>query len=460
MIRPTRMTDDPLASILPPHSLEAEQALLGAMLLDPAAVPVAGEFLDASAFYRTSHQRLFTLLSELYAVHGSVDPVLVRDELSRRGLTEAVGGEAVLADLMGSIGSPSQAEHYARIVKEKSVLRGLIQAGRRIVQEAQGAEPAEAVLEKAQQLVFELACHQESRRVEHIGDALKEVFRRLESPHDSASALSTGFTDLDDFTAGGLHRSEFIIVAARPSVGKTSFALGLAHNVALLEERPKVGIFSMEQTKEQVAEILACSHAGVNRDKVRKRMYSHEDWDRLVAASGKLNDAKIYIDDTPGLTLHALRTKAREMKARFKGLDLLVIDYLQLMESPQRKTEGRQQEISDISRGLKSLAREMEVPLVALSQLNRQVMSREGGRPRLSDLRESGALEQDADVVIFLSRKDYESQETIHDQGEIRLDIAKQRNGPVGDFKLAFLKDCQRFGNYSRQESSEAVVAP
>ncbi len=452
------MTDDPLTAALPPHSLEAEQALLGAMLLDAAAVPVAQSILDAGAFYRTSHQRLFALLVELYANHGSVDPVLIRDEMARRGLTEVVGGEAVLADLMNAVGSPSQAEHYARIVKEKAILRGLIQAGRRIAQDAsQGAEPAETVLETAQQLVFELAKHQETRRAEHIGDALKDVFRRLDNPRDNAAALSTGFADLDDFTAGGLHRSELIIVAARPSVGKTSFALGLAHNIALLEDRPKVGIFSMEQTKEQVAEILACSHARVNRDRVRKRMYSHEDMDRLVAASGKLNDAKIFIDDTPGLTLHALRTKAREMRSRIKGLDLIVVDYLQLMESPQRRTEGRQQEISDISRGLKALAREMEAPLVALSQLNRQVESREGGRPRLSDLRESGSLEQDADVVILLSRKDYQNHE-VQDQGEIRLDIAKQRNGPVGDFKLSFVKEYQRFGNYSREESPEAVA--
>ncbi len=456
------MPDDPFSGTLPPHSLEAEQALLGAMLLDAAAVPVAGQLVDASAFYRTSHQRLFALLSELYSQHGSVDPVLVRDELARRGLTEVVGGEAVLADLMDAVGSSAQAEHYARIVKEKAVLRGLIQAGRRIVQEAHGAEPAEAVLEQAQQLVFDLAKTQESRRAETIGDALKTVFRRLDNPHDSATALSTGFRDLDDSTAGGLHRSELVIVAARPSMGKTSLALALAHNVALPKDHPadlptpKVGIFSMEQTKEQVAEILACSHAGVNRDKVRKRTFSDADFAGLQVAAGRLSDAQIFIDDTPGLTLHTLRTKAREMKSRFRGLDLLVVDYLQLMESPQRRTEGRQQEISDISRGLKSLARELEVPLIALSQLNRQVESREGHKPRLSDLRESGSLEQDADVVLLLYRQDY--YERDQEQAEICVDIAKQRNGPVGTVKLSFRRESQSFRDYSHQESPEAVA--
>ncbi len=450
------MPDDSLSDSLPPQSLEAEQAVLGAMLLDPEAVPTASRLLEASDFYRTSHQRLFALLGDLYNAHGSVDPVLVADELERRGLSEVVGGKEALADLMNAVASPAHAEHYARVVKEKALLRGLIQAGRRIVQEAQGADPGEAVLERAQRLVFELAQQQDSRQGEHIGQALKEIFHRLENVHDPnarVSGLRTGFSDLDDLTSG-LHPNELIIVAGRPSMGKTSFALSVVHNVAMQKARPSVIVFSMEQTASQVAEILTCSHGRVMRDRLRKGMLNESELVVLGNAAGELNDAKIYIDDSPGLTLHELRTKARYLKTRF-GAGLIVLDYIQLMESPLRRTEGRQQEISDISRGLKALARELRVPVIALSQLNRLVESREGHRPRLSDLRESGSLEQDADVVMLLYRQDYYDRD--QDQGVVQVDVAKQRNGPVGEIKLAFIRDYQRFDNYSRHEPAEAM---
>lgn len=448
------MPEDRFADSLPPHSPEAEQAILGAMLLDPQAVPVAQQFLKAEAFYNTAHQRLFALLTELYAAHGTVDPVLVAEELSRRGLLEVVGGKEALADLMNAVASSANAEHYARVVREKAVLRGLIHASRQIAQDAHGGESCELVVEKAQRLIFDLASQNQARQSTHIGDALKDVFRRLENIHDASARIegvSSGFADLDDLT-GGLHEDELIIVAGRPSMGKTSFALSLAHNVAMQESRPGVAIFSMEQTAAQVAEILACAHARVRRDRLRKGMLGESEMQTLLLAAGALSDARIYIDDTPGMSLAELRTKARHLKSRF-DIRLIVLDYIQLMESPLRRADGRQQEISDISRGLKAMARELRSPVVALSQLNRLVESREGHRPRLSDLRESGSLEQDADAVMLLYRSDYYDRGA--DQSEVCIDLAKQRNGPVGEIKLAFIRDYQRFENFSRHESVE-----
>lgn len=444
------MSDDRLADALPPQSPEAERAVLGAMLLDPQAVPIVQQLLKPEAFYATGHQKLFGLLSELYASHGTLDAVLVADELARRGLLELVGGREALADLVDAVASSANAEHYARIVREKAVLRGLIQAGRQIVQDARTGESCEDVLENAQRMVFDLAQQQQARKSEHISEALKEAFRRLEN---RVLGSSTGFIDLDELTSG-LHDGELIIVAGRPSMGKTSFALSLAHNVAMLDSKPGVAIFSMEQTKDQVAEILACSHARIPRGKLRKRVLNESEWQTLVIGAGALSERNILIDDTPGMTLAELRTKARHLKNRY-DIRLIVLDYLQLMESPQRRTEGRQQEISDISRGLKAMARELSLPVIALSQLNRLVENREGHKPRLSDLRESGSLEQDADVVMLLYRADYYDRE--QEQAEVRIDIAKQRNGPIGEVRLTFIREYQRFENFSRHDAMEAA---
>lgn len=436
---------------LPPQNLEAEMAVLGSMLIDDDAISVAAERLDRDAFYKDTHQSIFEAILELYNANKAVDLITLTDELKRKMLLDEVGGVSFLSALANSVPTAANIGHYVKIVKEKGILRTLINNSTRIVSlcyESDGN--VDEVVDHAERLVFEVSDRKHHGSYIHLKEVIKdsiETIDRLYQNKEHVTGVPTGYIDFDLKTAG-LQSSDLIIIAGRPSMGKSAFALGIAEYAGVVEKVP-VAIFSLEMSKEQLVQRMLCAHAKVDAHKVRTGYLATSDWPRLTAAAGKLSEAPIFIDDTPAISVMELRAKARRLKAHH-DIKLIILDYMQLMRG-SGDIESRQQEISEISRSLKALARELNVPVIAISQLSRAVESRTDHRPQLSDLRESGAIEQDADVVVLILREEYYNP-TPDNQGIAEIIIAKQRNGPVGSLKLAFIKEYTRFENIARIE--------
>lgn len=436
---------------VPPQNLEAEMAVLGSMLIDEEATSCAIEFLDQDSFYRDAHKKIFEAISQLYKNNKVVDLITLTDELKREEIYDEVGGASFLTALVNSVPTAANINHYINIVKEKSILRTLINNATRIVSLCYESEGnIDEVLDSAERLVFEVSQKKPKTSYVHLKEIIKdsiEVIDKLYQKKAHVTGIPTGFTDFDIKTAG-LQPSDLVVIAGRPSMGKSAFAINLAEYAGVVEKIP-LAIFSLEMSKEQLVQRMLCSHAKVDAHKVRTGYLAPSDWPRLTAAAGKLSESPIFIDDTPAISVMELRAKARRLKAQ-QDIQLIILDYLQLMRSSVN-AENRQQEISDISRSLKALARELKIPVVAISQLSRAVEARADHRPQLSDLRESGAIEQDADVVVLILREEYYNP-TPENQGIAEINIAKQRNGPVGSMKLAFIKEYTRFENLARVE--------
>jgi len=431
---------------IPPQNIEAEMAVLGSMLLDHDAISQAIELLSTDCFYRESHKKIYSAVIKLFDENKGVDIITLIEELKKTNSLDEVGGPAYITSLTSYVPTSANLIHYAKIVKEKMLLRKLINAATQIVSQTYDvSQEVDNIIDRAEQLIFDVS----STKVESTFSPLREIIKNsietidnLYQRKENITGIATGFRDLDMKTAG-LQPSDFIVIAGRPSMGKSALASCIAEHVGVVEKLP-VAFFSLEMAKEQLVQRMLCSHARVDAHKVRTGFLSQADWPRLVSAAGKLSEAPIYIDDSPGLSVLEIRAKARRLKAQF-DIKLMVLDYLQLMQGPA-KADNRQQEISEISRSLKALARELNVPLIAISQLSRAVEQRSDHRPQLSDLRESGAIEQDADLVILLLREEYYNP-TEENKGISEVIIAKQRNGPVGSLNLAFLGEYMRFEN-------------
>ena len=446
-----------------PWSPEAEQAVLGAMLLDPDAALKGAELLNDTSFYRDSHRRLFRAMTSLLERGDVLDPVVLREELARRGDLEAVGGFDYIAVLLDVVPTAANVEYHCRIVRDKGLLRRMIDVGTAMVQSAyEERGDADTLLDEAEQQVFEVSFHRGTQEVVRIKELMWQAMERIEARHrgdDSVRGVPSGFKDLDSKT-NGFQPSDLIIVAARPSMGKTAFCLNVAANAAL-EAKIPVAIFSLEMSRDQLVERMLAAESPLDLHSLHSGRLRDEDYARLSAGAGRLGTAPIWIDDTPALTLLELRSKARRMKAEH-DIGLFVIDYLQLMQGGSG-TDNRQEEISFISRSLKAVARELRTPVLTLSQLSRAPEQRGGDRrPVLSDLRDSGAIEQDADLVIFIYRAEmYASllakQDSVQ-EGIADIILAKHRNGPTGTLKLAFHKQYTRFENFSQRESSDSDV--
>ncbi|NLW10082.1 MAG: replicative DNA helicase [Firmicutes bacterium] len=429
---------------VPPQNLDAERSALGAMFLDKEAIYRAMEILRPDDFYKDAHRHIYQTVLDLADKGEPVDLVTVTEALRQSKRLDEVGGVAYLTELANAVPTAAHIDHYARIVEEKSLLRRLIHAAGEIMAAGyEGREEVEEILDEAERKIFSVANRRSGRSISSLKQILIEAFEQIEYLYESKGAVTgvpTGFADFDRITAG-LQPSDLIILAARPSMGKTTFALNIAENAAVRLNIP-VAIFSLEMSKEQLALKLLCAQAGVNNQRIRTGNLSEEDWPRLSHALGRLSEAKIFIDDSPNISAWEIRAKARRIKAEH-GLGLIIIDYLQLMQSRYR-TENRQQEVSEISRSLKALARELSTPVLALSQLSRAVEQRPGKKPSLADLRESGSLEQDADLVCFLYREDYYDPET-EKKNITELIVAKHRNGPTGKVEFYFQKEFSKF---------------
>ncbi|MGH9015699.1 MAG: replicative DNA helicase [Acidimicrobiia bacterium] len=437
---------------VPPHNLEAEESLLGAMLLSRDAITAAVEArVDASDFYRPAHTHIFEAVMALYGQGEPVDPVTVAEELRRAELLDALGGKAALLRIQAGTPASANAGHYARIVGELALLRRLIAVAGDIAE--MGYEAPDDVtdtLDRAESLVFEVAERRVSESLTGISEALQSTLDQLESMYGrdtDVTGVPTGYHDLDDLLLG-LQPSNLVIVAARPGMGKTSFALGAAANVALVSHRPTL-FFSMEMGNLELTKRLLAGEARVEARKLWTGNIPEGDWTRLSHAVGRLAEAPLFIDDNPHCTVMEMRAKARRIKARHGDLGLIVVDYIQLMSSGVHRAESRQVEVAELSRGLKILARELECPVMALSQLNRQLEYRQDKRPMLADLRESGGLEQDADVVCFIYRDELYAPESDQ-RGTADIIVAKHRNGPTGSTRLAFLDHLTKFANMAR----------
>ena len=433
-----------------PHSLEAEQSLLGAILVDCQAASGAFQLVTPDSFYSPRHARVFSAIQQLFDAHSTVDEIMLQEELERRGELEATGGLEYLDELIERLPVAANAEHYARIVRDRAILRSLAGTCSSIVEDVYTSDvPAQEQQDRAEQLIFEIGKQDGGRDFLPIGEIIKEQFERIEDPEGDARTVYTGFSDLDSMTTG-FHPAELIIIAGRPSMGKTSFSMCVVQNAAAAGKT--IAVFSLEVAKDQLVQNLLCSFSRVDAHRLRQKSLSQTHWRDLVDGATRLGKSKIFIDDTPGLTPMALKAKARRLNARHR-IDLIVIDYLQLMEGGGGG-ESRQQEVSVISRSLKGLARELEVPVVTLSQLSRGVESREDRRPRMSDLRESGAIEQDADVILLLYRDEYYHPEREESKGKAEVILAKQRNGPTGAIELAFIGSFMRFENLAHHEEA------
>ena len=458
MASPDPIRDQPLERALP-HSAEAERAILGGVLLDNALISQAVELLRPEDFYVPSHRRIFTAMIALFERGAEINPIFIGEELKKETALESVGGISFITNLTYGLPHSTNIVHYAKVVRGKSMLRQLIRAANKITQEAleQEDEP-EIILDHAEQAIFELADERVRQGFVHVKPVAEELLEKIQEMEGRAAlltGLTTGFGDLDKMTSG-LQRSDLIILAARPSMGKTSFALMLAENAAI-HAGAVVGIYSLEMSKEALVMRMLCSQANIDAQRFRNGFLSRPEWSQIAKSLGTLADAKIFLDDTPGVTVLEMRAKARRLAAEQKQLDLIIVDYLQLMSGSSKRVESRQQEVSQISRELKGLAKELNVPLVALSQLSRAPESRSDHRPQLADLRESGALEQDADVVAFIYRaeqyKTPEERDSLpEDQKNVaELIIAKQRNGPTGSIDLRFTPSSMRFDSLYRE---------
>ena len=431
-----------------PHNLEAERCVLGSILINNSTFNVAAELVKADDFYRDAHRRVFNKIIGLSERGQAIDLVTLREELERTGDLEKIGGPAYISALADGVPRSTNVAHYAQIVKEKSTLRNLIHSANKIVSNAYAAEDdADDVLDRAQREIFAIAedrIHSGFVSMEELVKDGFETVERIQAQKGLVTGVPTGFADIDRMTAG-LQPADLVIVAARPSMGKTAFALNIGLHVGTAGERT-AGIFSLEMAKEQIFMRMLTAEANVDAHRLRTGMLSDTDWSSLSDALGRLGQARIFVDDTPGISVLEMRAKSRLLKETH-GLDLVIIDYIQLMQGRGR-FENRTQEIASISRSLKGLAKELNVPVVALSQLSRAPEARADRRPQLSDLRESGALEQDADVVMFIFREEMYDQKPEND-GVAEIIVGKQRNGPTGTVKLAFLKQYTRFANLS-----------
>jgi replicative DNA helicase len=442
-------TGDPFFEKGLPSNVEAERSILGAILLDNAVCNQAVELLKRDDFFLDSHRRIFDKMVMLSERLSSIDLITLGDELRRAAEFEQIGGATYIASLIDGVPRTDNIEHYARIVKKKSMLRKLITASNQIIARAFDEEDdADIIIDQAEQAIFQIAEDKVRQGFQYIGTVAQRRLEQIEQMADRPEMITgvpTGFVDFDHLTSG-LQRQDLIIIASRPSMGKTALALNMAQYAA--RNGSVVGIFSLEMSAEQLASRLLCSEARVDAHRLRTGFLNREEWARLGDALRRLCETKVYIDDTPGSGVLEMRAKARRLKAEH-GLDLLVVDYLQLM-SGRGRIESRQQEVSQISRDLKTLAKELDIPVLALSQLSRAPETRSEHKPQLSDLRESGAIEQDADVVCFIYREEIYN-ETDENRGRAELLIAKQRNGPTGKVELAFLNSFTRFESMMRE---------
>lgn len=439
-----------------PHNLEAEESLLGAMLLSRDAIAAATETVRAEHFYRPGHGHVFDAIATLYAAGEPADPITVADQLDRAGLLDAIGGPAVLVAMQASAPAISNAAKYAEIVEELAVLRSLINMAGEIAELGYSLpDDVEKAIDQAQAMVFRLAEHRTTSTMSSVHELLGETLDRLEELYERDGGpvvgVPTGYGQLDGMLSG-LQPGALIVVGARPAMGKTSFALGMAAHAAVVAQRPAL-IFSLEMSRQEIMQRLLSMEARVDSQRMRTGKLSEGDWQKLSRATGTLSGAPIWIDDNPNTTVMEIRSKARKLKAQLGDLGLLVIDYLQLMTGG--RGESRQLEVAEMSRGLKILARELEVPVVALAQLNRGLESRGEKRPMLSDLKESGSLEQDSDVVLLLYRDEVYNKDT-QDQGIAEVAIAKHRGGPTGVARLAFMGQSTKFANMPRDGDNAA----
>ncbi|WP_274655482.1 replicative DNA helicase [Paenibacillus humicola] len=435
---------------IPPQNTEAEQAVLGAVLLQAEALITSMERIRSEDFYTPAHRLIFEAMVELGEENKPIDLVTLTAHLQDKQELEEIGGVSYLAKLANAVPTAANVDYYAQIVEEKSMLRRLIRTATQIVSNGYAAaDDVGLMLNEAEQRIMELSSHRSSSGFVSIRDVLMEVFERVELLYTNkggTTGIPSGFNDLDKMTSG-FQRSDLIIVAARPSVGKTAFALNIAQNVGV-RARETVAIFSLEMSAAQLVQRMVCAESNVDAGRMRTGYLEGDDWEKLTMAIGSLSEAQIYIDDTPGITVADIRAKCRRLKKE-RGLGMILIDYLQLIQGRGKPGENRQQEVSEISRTLKQIARELEVPVIALSQLSRGVEQRQDKRPMMSDLRESGSIEQDADIVAFLYRDDYYNQDT-EKKNIIEIIIAKQRNGPVGTVELVFLKNYNKFVGLDR----------
>lgn len=436
---------------VPPQNIEAEQAVLGAMLIKKEAIAEVSQLLKPSDFYREAHRIVYETMLELFNRNEAVDLITVTEQLRKNDSLEKAGGIAFVTSLANAVPTAANVEYHARIVEEKAQLRNLINSATEIAGMAYEANDDIAdVMDKSEKMILEVAARQNGGAFIPIKEILMDTFSKIEKLYESKGGLTglpSGFKDLDKLTSG-LQPSDLILVAARPSMGKTAFTLNIATHVAVHENK-SVAFFSLEMSKEQLVQRMLCSEGGIDSQRLRVGELEENDWEKLINAADQLSRAPIYIDDTAGITVMELRSKARRLKAEH-DLQLIVIDYLQLMQGRSSKnSDNRQQEISEISRSLKALARELNVPVIALSQLSRSVESRQVKKPMLSDLRESGSLEQDADIVMFLYREDYYDPET-ENKNITDVIIAKHRNGPVDTIQLFFHKQFTKFADLSR----------
>ncbi|MEM0487806.1 MAG: replicative DNA helicase [Candidatus Bathyarchaeia archaeon] len=439
---------------LPPQSIESEQSVLGGIIIDNDAIHKVIELLRPEDFYKESHQKIYQAMISLYERGEPLDLITLTDELKRLKVLDKVGGATYLAQLAECVPTAANVLHYARIVKEKALLRQLISAATEIITDCyKEEEDIEELLDRAEQLIFSISEYRVRPSFYPIREILKETFRvieRLYERKELVTGVPSGFKDLDRLTAG-FQPSDLIIVAGRPSMGKTAFCLNIAHYAAV-HARVPTAIFSMEMSKEQVAMRMLCAEAKVNASKVRSGFLSEADLQKLTLAASILSDAPIVIDDTPALSVLELRAKARRLKGEM-SLGLIIIDYLQLMRG-RSNAETREKEISEISRSLKALAKELQIPVIAISQLSRRAEDRPGRRPQLADLRESGAIEQDADLILFIYRDEVYNPNTSK-KGIAEVIIGKQRNGPTGTVELAYIPELTTFKDLWKGETAE-----
>jgi replicative DNA helicase len=438
-----------------PHAVEAEMAVLGAMLIEREAQAKALDALNEQAFYKTAHQHIFRIMADLFGEGSVIDVITVAEKLKNERLLTDVGGPTYLTSLSQMLPTAASVDHYARIVKEKATLRHLITAATRIVTSCYDQrEDVGTLLDQAEQAIFSIAQSKVDKGFVPVADLVHDVIETVEKLYQRKShvtGVSTGFTEMDTMTSG-LQPANLVIIAGRPSMGKTSFAMNIAEHVAIHDKKP-VAIFSLEMSREELMLRLLCSQARVDMHKVRRGYLEKKYWNTLTAAASQIAESPIYLDDTSSLSVLEMRARARrlaaELAAKGTPLSLILVDYLQLMRG-MGKQENRQQEVSEISRSLKGLARDLRVPVIALSQLSRRPEEKgREGRPQLSDLRESGALEQDADLIAFIFREEMYKPQDLDVQGKAKITVAKQRNGPTGEFELAFIKEYTKFENLS-----------
>jgi len=445
---------------LPPQNIEAEQSVLGSIMIENDAFPKVIEIIAREDFYKESHRKIFDAMIELFEKNEPIDLITIAEELRKRNEIDAVGGEAYLSALASQVPTAANIRYHSKIIREKSLLRSLIKSASEIAGKVyEDNLDADELVDQAERIIFNISDKRIKASFISLKDLIKGSFETIEHLYDKKSAITgiaSGFNDLDVLTSG-FQRGDLIVIGGRPSMGKTAFSLNIARHVGVELKEP-VAIFSLEMSKEQLAMRMLCSEAMVDSNSVRRGFIRKEDWGKLTNAAGRLTESPVFIDDSSNITVLEMRAKARRLKMEHKGLSLIVVDYLQLMRSRGGFDKSREQEISEISRSLKALAKEIEVPVIALSQLNRGVETRSGNkRPTLADLRESGAIEQDADVILFLYRDEFYNKDTL-EKGKAEVNIAKQRNGPTDTISLTFFPNYTRFTDYtdrSYQESEE-----